>query len=33
MSLVSHPVATNANATLKTHATAQGWQLIELFND
>lgn len=33
MSLVSHPVATNANATLKTHATAQGWLLIELFND
>lgn len=33
MSLVSHPVATNANAPLKTHATAQGWQLIELFND
>lgn len=33
LSIVSHPVATNANATLKTHATAQGWHLIELFND
>jgi HAD superfamily hydrolase (TIGR01490 family) len=33
MSLVSHPVATNPNATLKTHATANGWLLIELFND
>ena len=33
MSIVSHPVATNPNATLKTHATAQGWPLIELFND
>ena len=33
MSIVSHPVATNPNATLKTHATAQGWPLIDLFND
>ena len=33
MSIVSHPIATNPNATLKTHATAQGWALIELFND
>jgi HAD superfamily hydrolase (TIGR01490 family) len=33
MSIVSHPVATNPNAALKTHATAQGWPLIDLFND
>ncbi len=33
MSIVSHPIATNPNATLKTHATAQGWPLIDLFND
>lgn len=33
MSIVSHPVATNANDKLKSHATAQGWRLIELFND
>nr|WP_315395254.1 HAD family hydrolase [uncultured Duganella sp.] len=33
MSIVSHPIATNPNAKLKTHATAQGWPLIELFND
>ena len=33
MSIVSHPVATNPNEKLKTHATANGWQLIELFND
>jgi HAD superfamily hydrolase (TIGR01490 family) len=33
MSVVTHPVATNANATLKTHASAQGWPLLDLFND
>ncbi|MRW92396.1 HAD-IB family hydrolase [Duganella sp. FT80W] len=33
MSIVSHPVATNPNDQLKTHAAAQGWPLIELFND
>lgn len=33
MSIVSHPVATNPNEKLKTHAAANGWQLIELFND
>ncbi|TFW20675.1 HAD family hydrolase [Duganella callida] len=33
MSIVSHPVATNPNEKLKTHAAAQGWRLIELFND
>ena len=33
MSLVSHPVATNPNAQLKTHAAAHGWPLIDLFND
>ena len=33
MQLVSHPVATNPNAALKTHASAQGWPLLDLFND
>jgi HAD superfamily hydrolase (TIGR01490 family) len=33
MSIVSHPVATNANEKLKAHAATQGWRLIELFND
>lgn len=33
LSIVSHPVATNPNATLKTHAAAHGWPLIDLFND
>jgi HAD superfamily hydrolase (TIGR01490 family) len=33
MSIVSHPVATNPNAILKTHAAAHGWPLIVLFND
>jgi HAD superfamily hydrolase (TIGR01490 family) len=33
MSIVSHPVACNPNATLKTHAAANGWPLIDLFND
>lgn len=33
MSVVTHPVATNPNAALKTHASAQGWPLLDLFND
>jgi HAD superfamily hydrolase (TIGR01490 family) len=33
LSVVTHPVATNANATLKTHALAHGWPLLDLFND
>ena len=33
MSIVTHPVATNPNAALKTHATAHGWPLLDLFND
>ena len=33
LSVVTHPVATNPNATLKTHAAAQGWPSLELFND
>ena len=33
MSVVTHPVATNPNAALKSHASAQGWPLLELFND
>lgn len=33
MSIVSHPVATNPNAKLAQHATAQGWPLLHLFND
>ncbi|UGQ45849.1 histidinol-phosphatase [Massilia endophytica] len=33
MSIVSHPIATNPNAKLSSHASAQGWPLIHLFND
>ncbi|WP_426342963.1 HAD family hydrolase [Pseudoduganella sp. S-14] len=33
LSIVSHPIATNPNAKLSEHATAQGWPLIHLFND
>jgi len=33
LSVVSHPVATNPNATLASHAAAQGWPLLHLFND
>ncbi len=33
LSIVSHPIATNPNAKLSAHATAQGWPLIHLFND
>jgi HAD superfamily hydrolase (TIGR01490 family) len=33
LSIVSHPIATNPNATLSKHAEAQGWALLHLFND
>lgn len=33
LSIVSHPVATNPSAALATHARAQGWPTIQLFND
>ncbi|SNS39273.1 HAD-superfamily subfamily IB hydrolase, TIGR01490 [Noviherbaspirillum humi] len=33
LSVVSHPVATNPNARLKAHAMAQGWPILNLFND
>lgn len=33
LSVVSHPVATNPNAKLASHAAAQGWPLLHLFND
>ncbi|HEV7816730.1 MAG TPA: HAD family hydrolase [Janthinobacterium sp.] len=33
MSAVTHPVATNPNAALTSHATAHGWPLLHLFND
>jgi HAD superfamily hydrolase (TIGR01490 family) len=33
LSVVSHPVATNPNTALATHATALGWPLLHLFND
>jgi HAD superfamily hydrolase (TIGR01490 family) len=33
LSVVSHPVATNPSATLSSHATANGWPLLHLFND
>lgn len=33
LSIVTHPVATNPNATLATHAFAHGWPLLNLFND
>ncbi len=33
LSVVSHPVATNPSATLRQHATANGWPLLHLFND
>lgn len=33
LSVVSHPVATNPNAALSTHATSLGWPLLQLFND
>jgi HAD superfamily hydrolase (TIGR01490 family) len=33
LSSVTNPVATNPNALLKAHAQAQGWPLLNLFND
>jgi len=33
LSLVTNPVATNPNARLAAHAQAQGWPILELFND
>ena len=33
LSIVSHPIATNPNATLSKHAEAKGWALLHLFND
>jgi HAD superfamily hydrolase (TIGR01490 family) len=33
LSVVSHPVATNPNAALASHASTQGWPLLHLFND
>jgi HAD superfamily hydrolase (TIGR01490 family) len=33
LSAVTNPVATNPNALLKAHAQAQGWPLLNLFND
>lgn len=31
LSAVTHPVATNPNATLSKHAQAQGWPILQLF--
>ncbi len=33
LSLVTHPVATNPNARLTAHAQAQGWPILNLFDD
>ncbi|ABR90146.1 HAD-superfamily subfamily IB hydrolase [Janthinobacterium sp. Marseille] len=33
LSIVTHPIATNPNALLTAHAQAQGWPIINLFND
>jgi HAD superfamily hydrolase (TIGR01490 family) len=33
LSVVTHPVATNPNAALATHAANLGWPLLHLFND
>jgi HAD superfamily hydrolase (TIGR01490 family) len=33
LSVVSHPVATNPNAALASHAKSLGWPLLHLFND
>lgn len=33
LSLVSHPIATNPNAVLTSHAQSHGWPLLHLFND
>jgi len=33
LSAVTHPVATNPNATLAAHAKTHGWPILKLFND
>jgi len=33
LSLVTHPVATNPNTRLLDHAKAQGWPILNLFDD
>jgi len=33
LTVVTHPIATNPNARLKAHAIAQGWPLLQLFDD
>ena len=33
LSAVTHPVATNPNASLAAHAKAQGWPILQLFDD
>lgn len=33
LSVVTHPVATNPNARLSAHAKAQGWPILNLFDD
>lgn len=33
LSAVTHPVATNPNAVLSSHAAQQGWPTLHLFND
>ena len=33
LSVVTHPVATNPNAALSTHAASLGWPFLHLFND
>ncbi len=33
LSAVTHPVATNPNATLAAHAQAHGWPILHLFDD
>jgi HAD superfamily hydrolase (TIGR01490 family) len=33
LSVVTHPVATNPNSLLKSHAQAHGWPILNLFND
>lgn len=33
MSVVTHPVATNPNAVLTSHAAEKGWPTINIFND
>lgn len=33
LTVVSHPIATNPNAVLTSHAQSHGWPLLHLFND